>query len=305
MTAQLLPHIARPVALYPTPPTGSTGESDPALALLRSPMGWLSQLRVHYPTGSLVSELLQIHEHQFIVRAMVQVEGVTLVTAMAAAEQLEVAEDRAQLRALALLGLPGSTLAEPTHPPTVDPAVLPLASPVDASSLPMPVFPVTPPVINAEGAISPVIDPVDSVVSDAVQAVPVTPPIARSTKPKPKSESAKPARLPDIDEAELPTPPPLDLPPLADEAEPPRQMAGGGTNLMGADDPIDLSDAIAQIGTEIERIGWNRKQGRAYLEKTYSKHTRAELTEEELLEFLDYLKALPGKDQVGLSPVPF
>jgi hypothetical protein len=72
-----------------------------------------------------------------------------------------------------------------------------------------------------------------------------------------------------------------------------------------AADPLDLSDAIAQIGTEIERIGWTKKQGSTYLQETYGKKTRAELTEDELLEFLHYLKALPSKGHPSLSQIPF
>ena len=48
---------------------------------------------------------------------------------------------------------------------------------------------------------------------------------------------------------------------------------------------LDLSDAIAQIGMEIDRIGWTKKQGSAYLQQTYGKRTRAELTETELFGF--------------------
>jgi hypothetical protein len=60
----------------------------------------------------------------------------------------------------------------------------------------------------------------------------------------------------------------------------------------------DLSDAIAQIGAEIERIGWTKKQGSQYLQETYGKRTRSELNQAELLDFLSYLKALPSKAQL-------
>jgi hypothetical protein len=66
-----------------------------------------------------------------------------------------------------------------------------------------------------------------------------------------------------------------------------------------------LSDVIAQIGTEIDRIGWSKKQGSAYLQGTYGKRTRAELTEPELVAFLTYLKSLPAKVQPALTDLPF
>ena len=68
---------------------------------------------------------------------------------------------------------------------------------------------------------------------------------------------------------------------------------------------LDLSDAIAQIGMEIDRIGWTKKQGSAYLQQTYGKRTRAELTETELFGFLNYLKSMPAKLQPQLSQLPF
>lgn len=63
----------------------------------------LDQFQVRYPTGSLISELLTIYEGKFVVRVSAQVDGVTRATGMAAAETLELAEDRARSRALAVL----------------------------------------------------------------------------------------------------------------------------------------------------------------------------------------------------------
>ena len=57
--------------------------------------------------------------------------------------------------------------------------------------------------------------------------------------------------------------------------------------------PIALDDLIAQISVQIERVGWTKKQGSIYLVETYSKKTRAELTDEQLEEFHQYLSFLP------------
>jgi hypothetical protein len=65
----------------------------------------LAQFQDRYPTGSLISELLQIYQGKFVVRVSATVEGVTRATGMAAAETLELAEDRARSRALAVLGI--------------------------------------------------------------------------------------------------------------------------------------------------------------------------------------------------------
>lgn len=64
-----------------------------------------SQFRAVYPMGSLISELLVVDENRYIVRVLVVVDNTTLSTGMAAAESLEVAEDRARIRALSVLGL--------------------------------------------------------------------------------------------------------------------------------------------------------------------------------------------------------
>ena len=84
----------------------------------------LGQFQMRYPTGSLTAELLQIHQDNFLVRAVVQVAGVTMATGLAAADILEVAEDRARRRALAVLGL---------HPPGFDTIAL---SPLSTTAIP-------------------------------------------------------------------------------------------------------------------------------------------------------------------------
>lgn len=65
----------------------------------------LAQFQSLYPNGSLISELVQIFQGKYIVRASVQIEGVTRATGMAAAETVEAAEDQARTRALIVLGI--------------------------------------------------------------------------------------------------------------------------------------------------------------------------------------------------------
>ncbi|HEY9297087.1 MAG TPA: hypothetical protein VIQ31_12090, partial [Phormidium sp.] len=64
-----------------------------------------AQFRVRYPTGSLISELLTIYNGKFVVRALVQIDGVTKATGMAVADTIELAEDQARIRALELIGI--------------------------------------------------------------------------------------------------------------------------------------------------------------------------------------------------------
>jgi len=72
----------------------------------------LTQFRVRYPKGSLISELVQIDRGKYIVRASVAVDGITLATGMAAAETVEQAEDRARERVLAVVALDTNSLGE-------------------------------------------------------------------------------------------------------------------------------------------------------------------------------------------------
>ena len=65
----------------------------------------LAQFQARYPQSSLISDLLTIYQGKFVVRVSAQVEGVTRATGMAAAETLELAEDRARERAIAVLAV--------------------------------------------------------------------------------------------------------------------------------------------------------------------------------------------------------
>ena len=61
-------------------------------------------------------------------------------------------------------------------------------------------------------------------------------------------------------------------------------------NLSASANPVDLSDVIAQTDVELTRLGWSSTQGREYLEKTYGKRSRQQLTDDELMSFLLYLE---------------
>ncbi|MCJ8281694.1 MAG: hypothetical protein MJK14_18010 [Rivularia sp. ALOHA_DT_140] len=76
----------------------------------------LAQFQSLYPTGSLTTELLQIHHGKYIVRSSVSIENVIRSTGMAAAETIEEAEDRSRTRALMVLAKKADKpQAEPEH----------------------------------------------------------------------------------------------------------------------------------------------------------------------------------------------
>jgi hypothetical protein len=93
-----------------SPALFSSHEGSPGLSTPTSQGHSLfSQLRTQFPQGALTAELVQIHDGQFIVRAIVQVGTTIVATGMAAAEKIEVAEDRARVRAMEVLGISPST----------------------------------------------------------------------------------------------------------------------------------------------------------------------------------------------------
>ncbi|RUT03116.1 hypothetical protein DSM106972_054240 [Dulcicalothrix desertica PCC 7102] len=89
-----------------------------------------------YPTGSLLTELVQIYNGKYIVKASLQIEAVTRATAMAAAETLETAEDSARQRVITFFG--GDAIQKEAHSESIithQPLPVPLeeAKPVQAS----------------------------------------------------------------------------------------------------------------------------------------------------------------------------
>ena len=90
----------------------------------------LKQFRRQFPQGSFTSELLIVDHGLYLVRSLIQVEGVILASGLAAASKLEEAEDQARLRALEHLaldqinhisGTKSSSVPTPVTPPTIAP----------------------------------------------------------------------------------------------------------------------------------------------------------------------------------------
>ena len=135
--ALAIPHATR------SPDTASLESSslDDRLSALRPKLNpVLQQLRSQYPTGCLSADLVQIHQDQFVVRAMVQVDNMALVTALASASTIEVAEDRARTRVLEALGLNSTIIS----------ATLPIGNPIVGTMDTLPESPIA--LVSEEGA---------------------------------------------------------------------------------------------------------------------------------------------------------
>lgn len=272
--------------------------------------------------GSLTSELLAIHEGNYVVRALVQVGGTLLTTGMATASDIELAEDRAKVRALEALGLQPSSIAisspslaqlpvvEPqrylaSQPTTTDSiSAAQLTAPDLSLETPTPANPISPiasPPVWADSTPPPAASPATgSVIADWYSHI--------NTEPEPdpvpsdnafnafEADDALPTNRYDIASTET----------AADAAETREAASPRPRNGKSRPQPIaqpeptppvsvtvDLSDVIAQTDVELARLGWNKTQGREHLKRTYGKRSRQELDETELYDFLHYLESQP------------
>jgi hypothetical protein len=260
---------------------GYASQQQPALLLQRSNYQALyAQFQNRYPTGALLSELLQIHDGKFIVRVLAQAGGATLATGLAAAYTPEMAEDNARVRALEVLGI--SLRPQEVHAELVAP---PLQTQNAARSLR------EQDVNTLQGSLLGEIEEIDHTVSHppalaAGQSLTVDfapdhpelnenrgsePALDRDTSKRTGKASQRLARKSDLTASS----------PAANETFMPAR-------------PIDLSDIIAQTSVEMKRLGWREAQGRTHLQRTYNKRSRQQLTDSELLDFLRYLEAQPS-----------
>jgi hypothetical protein len=260
------------------------------------PHNLFSQLQTRYPASSLICELVQIHKDSFVVRSLVQVGGVTLATSMAAAPTVELAEEQARLRVLKLLGILSANVPEPLKmPASYETQAQLLSSPLDNPAL-------FPPPGRADRPLPPsppVYSPFDAKdLGELLPPKPLVPMVDALDRPFEPDETLPPADdfLPAPPEPEefVPEPP-------SESVSKPRKSAS--PEPMPVPEPIetsaiaDLSDPVAQIPLEMERIGWTVKRGREHLEQTYNKRSRAQLTDDELLDFLKFLKSHPSANQ--------
>lgn len=247
----------------------------------------LTQFRQQFPQGSLTSDLLTIHDGHYVVRVCVGVDSRILASGLGASTALELAEDLATTRALERLGLAAelstqpqpqdvtleaskAAIAKPSRGLANPEAILPEKGFANAPSSPDQPNGESPQITHPELAppplslVPPALDREDSLDQSAAE--------------RPVATVATPTLTPDM--------PPLqtDLPSTIEVS------ANEFMDLSAEPAAIDLSDIIAQTDVELQRLGWGVTQGREFLEKTYGKRSRHDLTDDELLEFLLFLE---------------
>ncbi|MEI6444290.1 MAG: hypothetical protein WCO29_14470 [Nostocales cyanobacterium ELA583] len=226
----------------------------------------LAQFQNLYPNGSIISELIEIFQGKYIVRVSIQLEGITRATGIAGAETVEAAEDQARNRALTVLGIKNVS-EEVTKSASVS---------------------VTPTVIKPSLQES---QPVPSVSNTQIYTPPFSEEQINPKVIKPEIFPSPEPEYPPLSEV-----PPSNVTPFTPRSYTPYEDADIQSTVAKKkrhNEPINLSDVIAQTDVEIERLGWTPEQGKDYLVKTYSKRGRSLLSEEELRNFLTYLKSQP------------
>jgi hypothetical protein len=252
------------------------------------------KLRQRYPQASLISELVQIDHGKYIVKVSVEIEGKTVVTGLAAADTVEIAEDRARERALLLLeaeSTPNLQLVEKVSPNNVS-VVEDLPKPVASAKKSAKTAKVTE-MPRPETKIEPELPPVQAIPVAKIE--PELPLIQEIPMAKIEPE------LPPVEEISLPEPEPLLLemepdnyPLLSELPEEPsftEEEPSEPVPVPVIPEEIDYSVLKTKIDVEMKRLAWTTEKGREYLISTYGKKSRLLLTNEELLEFYQYLSS--------------
>ncbi len=346
-----------------------------------------AQFQSKYPFSSLTSELVEIFQGKYIVRAIVQIEGVIRATGMAASETIEDAEDKARVRALIVLGISLESQKTPVitpEPNLPQPAPASLNQPVHietsfvaakSEAKPQEVAVNNNSFVRAKTEVEPEEIPVnnDSPVTAKSEVKPQEIPQPLPTQnqqlqfysPVTAKSEVKPQEIPqplptqnqqlqfdspvtaknEVKPQEIPQPlPTTNYQPSQFDAAPPttnyeqpqffdapvedRSMMFDNlpqenlipgltpnnvtpfiprsyestedvtpqattTKRKKKNEHEDLSDPIAKIGVEMDRLDWSIEQGREHLKKTYNKRARSLLNDEELIDFLRFLESQP------------
>ncbi len=327
----------------------------------------LDTFRKKYPNGGIISELVKIDRHLYIVKVSIVVDGIILSSGLASAETIEMAEDKARIRAIDALQLDLLVLLKVEQPTALRPLksevqsasksetklssqqrenvsnVVPirttvngktndknqpdLSSTLDTSS----VTTIDDSEINSNQTNNITKESnsdltqefngkdlfkVDSTVEDKPLPIRGSPPRGDSTPTQGSLFKSVSSSSP-FSEATEEFVPIEDIPePIETDAVDPSYYSQShtqpATTSSGkpAVDPsssetkpktkqedsvivLEYNDVIDETNIHIERIRWSKEQGRNYLIETYGKRSRHSLTEQQLFEFLEFLRKQP------------
>lgn len=270
---------------------------------------------------ALVSEFIMVDHGKYLVKVCIQSNNLILGTGLAAAETVEKAEDQARQRAIASLDLAKKlTISTPSKNLPVREENLASVSPSTPTMVTRPstaskteVTPKSSPVLETEITIlnHPPVVPEHKYQATSEVHLPeqftiINPPEttnldASSTDKQTIISIPDEDHLPSLSEIEpITSPPELELSSTAQDVitedtpllnnltnEQPEKTATSAT--------MDFSQIINQTTIELKRLGWSQEDGKKYLLATYGKKSRHLLSDEELIEFLNYLQTLEAK----------
>ena len=281
----------------------------------------LAKFRQRYPQGSLVSELVDIDRGTYIVGVSVIVNDIILATGLAGANTVETAEDLARERAIALLMLDNDNIS---HQPSLVPQIKPESDPILASSQ------ISPPVQATQSNVAK--KPFDTASHNHTEDSNVLKLADYPPKQETKSEPGFSSPQEDIQPTPPPAFTPetettksnaavedIASEPLHSVPDSPNLFAGTSNpdlsyetvaqdnqtfdSEVAADaepapvatlEEVNFNEIKHQTDLEIKRLGWTKDDGREFLKSRYGKRSRLQLTDDQLLEFLQYLASQPS-----------
>jgi hypothetical protein len=284
-----------------------------------------------YPQGSILSDLVQIHDDLYVVRVTLAAAGQPLVSTLAAADQLEMAESVARNRAMQMLGCE-ETAAEVLAVPA--PNRLPGELAVTTLELknqasPMVAETALPLVVNSSepGVLSQEMDAMLAVASQvlpvpdlpSVESIPAIsnedPLLPLESEPLALTNGSVVAPLIEmgmpVETAKLIEEPVLEAPasnPPAKSrskkaaATPPLPLPETTPEPATHEAPLSVTDIIPLINMELKRLNWSREQGRDYMVSLYNKRASSLLSDEELFGLLQHLRDETGTDALVDRP---
>ena len=284
----------------------------------------LAKFRHHYPQGSLLSELVKVDRGLFIVKVSLQVQDKILATALASADCVEAAEDKARQRAIATLildseqAISNQSIIGNTAPPVKSSSTsIPSLSSVQSSQ----------PDLTSKSKLESISN--HNVNNDLVNhnnVVDLAEHQIEIPSQRPSSEQGE--RAPALT-TESPQPQQRIESEINDKIQPttdsgnsdnvnlfsevlvseasPTVASNDFNNTVGTTSPselhsvsnneigeIDFNEIKQKTDIEIKRLGWTKDDGRDFLKSRYGKRSRLHLTDDQLLEFLHYLESLPN-----------
>ncbi len=262
-----------------------------------------TQFRDRYPQGSLISDLLAIDHGQYIVRCSVKVEGTILVTGIAAAQTVELAEDQARIRALAALGIERTKGIDQNQ-----------NNPRPKREVNVPLQPLPRYDVGSTSASQEQTQP-NHHFTQANRTSDTGSYSFSESRAREVRETA--ANIPSVESGrnfshesfsrEVDTSVPTEIPKKREpisyqtpQPDPPIKSYTQNTMETNTSDMgslslpiIDHSDIITKTNVEMKRLGWTTQQGKDYLLQTYGKRSRQLLSDKELMSFLEYLESQP------------